>query len=186
MHNFYHRIFINFVADNVCCSGMLPEPLTSNLPVAESTVRSKSPPSSFTPVSSIRRHKRCKLDSTRLSNTNLDFVENKDHSPDNKLLHPSVRYNSFPHTSTLFSLFLNSPLLPPSTQWLYSQLYPNPYSTFQLKNSTFENIGIKEDEESKNDKSESPLRKSSPSPNDYCKTSVKNASSKQTDVWRPY
>lgn len=174
--------------DNVCCPGILPESITPTTPVSDSTTRSKSPPSSFTPVTSVRRNKRYKLDPARLSHASLDLTgESAELPAENKLLHPSMRYNSFPHTSTLFSLFLNSPLLPPSTQWLYAaQLYPNPYSAFQLKNS-FEDVTNKEDEERKNDASESPIGKTSPSPTDFCKTSVKNSSSaKHSDVWRPY
>ncbi|XP_065213136.1 runt-related transcription factor 3-like isoform X2 [Planococcus citri] len=166
-------------------AGMLPESLTpSSILSNNDPVRSKSPPSSFTPVSSIRRHKRYKLDSSRLPNADLP-PETSDQPADNKLLQPPLRYNSFPHTSTLFSLFLNSPLLPSSTQWLYTQLYPNPYSAFQLKNS-FEDVTNKEDDERKVDSApSSPVRKKTPSPTEFCKTSIKN-SSKHSDVWRPY
>lgn len=172
--------------DNVCCTGILPESIASNTPLSDSSAPSKSPPSSFTPVTSVRRNKRYKLDTSRLSHASFDLrAENTEQTAENKLLHPSMRYSSFPHTSTLFSLFLNSPLLPSSTQWLYTQLYPNPYSAFQLKNS-FEDVTNKEDEERKNDSSESPISKTTPSPTECCKTPLKNTSSKHSDVWRPY
>lgn len=177
------KLFHSYTPRTFSSLGMLPESLTPNSLINDS--RSKSPPSSFTPVNSIRRHKRYKLDTSRLSNAVLPS-ENADQPQENKLLHPSMRYNSFPHTSTLFSLFLNSPLLPPSTQWLYTQLYPNPYSAFQMKNNSFEDVTNKEtDDESKADTPTSPIRKRTPSPTDFCKTSVKN-SSKHSDVWRPY
>ncbi len=147
------------LADNLYCSVVLPEPLTmttshaSSLGMDESATEStaKTSASSFAPVPpSNRSHKRIRLESGRLGGSTLGendfdrcfaFGDNT-----NKLPHPSVRYNSFPHhTSTLFSLFLNSPLLPPATQWLYTQLYPNPYSAFHMKN-TFDEMATKRDD----------------------------------------
>ncbi|XP_050060993.1 protein lozenge-like isoform X1 [Aphis gossypii] len=40
---------------------------------------------------------------------------------------------------SLFSLFLNAPLLQPHTQWLYSQLYPNPYLSHIRNTMIFDN-----------------------------------------------
>jgi len=175
-----------YFTENLCCPGIIPESLTTpTLSVTESPLHSKSPPSSFTPVASLRRHKRCKLESNlRLPSHTLDLTsDNAGHPIESKLLHHSLRYNnSFAPTSTLFSLFLNSPLLP-STHWLYSQLCPNPYSAAQLKN-TFEDVTNKEEEERKSTPPESPIRKASPSPTEFCKTTIKNT--KQSDVWRPY
>lgn len=187
-------ILITSVLDTVCCMGALPEPLAPSTTISETNGNpAKSPPSSFTPVSSARRHKRYKMDRVRTPPTEAATLPNEieDQSlSEAKLLRPSLRYSSFPHTSTLFSLFLNSPLLPPSTQWLYTQLYPNPYSAFHLKNS-FEEIHSKDDEdERKSEPSEAHIRKDINSPNDFCKTSAKNitnsSNNKTSDVWRPY
>ncbi|XP_025199190.1 protein lozenge-like isoform X2 [Melanaphis sacchari] len=40
---------------------------------------------------------------------------------------------------SLFSLFLNAPLMQPHTQWLYSQLYPNPYLSHIRNTMIFDN-----------------------------------------------
>ncbi|XP_022165177.1 protein lozenge-like isoform X2 [Myzus persicae] len=61
-------------------------------------------------------------------------------------LHPSASAPAPPVTQpvplvapSLFSLFLNAPLLQPHTQWLYSQLYPNPYLSHIRNTMIFDN-----------------------------------------------
>lgn len=112
---------------------------------------------------------------------------------------------------SLFSLFLNAPLLQPHTQWLYSQLYPNPYLSHLRNTMIFDNEstaaamaaaaaqknvdgGVLQDEDTSAVENESP--KKSPAPpllsndDDGCGEDASPISpktnAKQTDVWRPY
>lgn len=48
---------------------------------------------------------------------------------------PPVQNNQLFNNALAASLFLNAPLLPPPSQWLYSQLYPHDWSWMSLANS---------------------------------------------------
>lgn len=81
----------------------------------------------------------------------------------------------FQHTPSFFSLFLNAPLIPPS-QWLYSQLYPHPYSHLGFRHS------LPQDSPEPRKSSPSPVRAKSATP----PTNTAKSASRHSDVWRPY
>ncbi|CAH1116248.1 unnamed protein product [Phaedon cochleariae] len=79
---------------------------------------------------------------------------------------PPPAFPGFPppqnlHTSQLFnnalaaSLFLNNPLLPPTGQWFYSQLYPHDWSWMNLRNNSLLARGSPQEDVSQNPDSSS-------------------------------
>ncbi|VVC43204.1 Acute myeloid leukemia 1 protein (AML1)/Runt,Runt domain,p53-like transcription factor, DNA- [Cinara cedri] len=116
---------------------------------------------------------------------------------------------------SLINLFLNAPLLPPHTQWLYSQLYPSTYLSHIRNTMIFDNEstaaavaaaaaqkntelcasggggGGGSDENEETSAAENGSAKKSPTPADNDAETTSPAVSpktnaKQTDVWRPY
>lgn len=66
-------------------------------------------------------------------------VSPRSHHPSAPALPPPVTQPVPLVAPSLFSLFLNAPLLQPHTQWLYSQLYPNPYLSHIRNTMIFDN-----------------------------------------------
>ncbi|XP_075210248.1 uncharacterized protein LOC142317575 [Lycorma delicatula] len=85
------------------------------------------------------------------------------------------------HHSPFFSLFLNAPLLPPS-HWLYSQLYPHPYSHLHIRHLS------PRQEDAPQDSPDSRKTKTPPSPHKNSSPSSPQPpkQSRHSDVWRPY
>ncbi|XP_025405345.1 protein lozenge-like isoform X2 [Sipha flava] len=127
--------------------------------------------------------------------------------------HPAAVTQPVPLVApSLFSLFLNAPLLQPHTQWLYSQLYPNPYLSHIRNTMIFDNesaavaaaahkgaaaVGAAVAEDGHGDASAGPENEPTRSPDRPTDeddatsrspppVSAKTCSAKQTDVWRPY
>ncbi|XP_050434776.1 runt-related transcription factor 2-like [Adelges cooleyi] len=127
---------------------------------------------------------------------------------------PSAVTQPVPLAPSLFSLFLNAPLLQPHTQWLYSQLYPNPYLSHLRNTMIFDNESTAaavaaaaaaaqhNNNNNNNDEDEtcaekmSPQKALSPRADDTQAASPVTAAAtdsvspkttaKQVDVWRPY
>ncbi|XP_018907191.1 uncharacterized protein [Bemisia tabaci] len=102
---------------------------------------------------------------------------------------PSLPFQQNP---SFFSLFLNPSL---STQWLYSQFYPNPYSQLHFRQQIFEDAKAKEVPDSPKSDDSKKASSPTPTPDDQNKSSSSSKSSdkspqektsKNSDVWRPY